>query len=154
MYETIDTLWLTEAIVSKLMKVLRWSRTISHLFLRVCCTVDDIVHFMWMRECINNYSHPVCGIDRYQVNKKRNTSLHDRLAFNTHYPPVNKLFLSVTKFSLYISLYISFTKLVPMSYVLPFLRILLRRLWIPHEFVRKKHLIFNWFDSCSIDVLI
>ena len=66
----------------------------------------------------------------------------------------NKLFLLVTKFSLYISAYISFSKLVPMTYVLSFLRVLLRRLRMPHEFVRKKHLIFNCFDSCSIDVLI
>ena len=67
---TINTLWLTEAIVSILMKVLRWSRTISHLFLRICCIVDDIVHFIWMRGCINNYLHPLCGIDRYQLKKK------------------------------------------------------------------------------------
>ena len=152
MYETIDTLWLIEAIVSILMKVLRWSRTISHLFLRIYCIVDDIVHFIWMRGCINNYPHPVCEIHRYQF--KKNTSLHDRLFFNTLYPPVNKFFLSVTKFSLYISPYISFSKLVPMTYVLTFLRVLLRRLRMPHEFVRKKHLIFNCFDSCSIDVLI
>ena len=67
------------------------------------------------------------------IKKKKNTSLHDRLVFNTLYPPVNKLFLSVTKFSLYISPYISFLKLVPMTYVLPFLRVLLRRLRMPHE---------------------
>ena len=70
MYGTIDTLWLIEAIVSILMKVLRWSRTISHLFLRICCIMDDIVHFIWMRGCINNYPHPFCGIDRYQFKKK------------------------------------------------------------------------------------
>ena len=96
--------WLIEAIVSILMEVLRWSRTISHLFLRICCIVDDIVHFIWMRGYINNYPHPVCGIDRYQF--KKNTSLYDRLVFNTLYPPLNKFFLSVTKFSLYISPYI------------------------------------------------
>ena len=49
MYGTIDTLWLIEAIVSILMKVLRWWRTISHFFLRICCIVDVIVHFIWMR---------------------------------------------------------------------------------------------------------
>ena len=70
MYGAIDTLWLIEAIVSILMKVLRWSRTISYLFLRICCIVDDIVHFIWMRGCINNYPHPVCGIHRYQFKKK------------------------------------------------------------------------------------
>ena len=122
--------------------------------LRICCIVDDILHFIWMRGCINNYPHPVCGIDRYQFKEKKNTSLNDRLVVNTLYPPVNKLFLSVTKFSLYISPCISFSKLVPMTYVLPFLRVLLCRLRMPHEFVRKKHLIFNCFDSCSIDVLI
>ena len=53
MYETIDTLWLIEAIVSILMKVLRWSRTISHLFLRIYCIVDDIVHFIWMHLIFN-----------------------------------------------------------------------------------------------------
>ena len=74
MYGTIDTLWLIEAIVSILTKVLRWSRTISHLFLRICRIVDDIVHFIWMRGCINNYPHPVCGIDRYQFNKKTHIS--------------------------------------------------------------------------------
>ena len=153
MYGTIDTLWLIEAIVSILMKVLRWSRTISQLFLRICCIVDEIVHFVWMPGCFNNYPHPICGNDRYQF-KKKNTSLHDRLVFNTLYPPVNKVFLSVTKFSLYIPPYISFSKLVPMTYVLPSLRILLHRLRMPHEFVRKKHPIFNFFDSCSIDVLI
>ena len=84
----------------------------------------------------------------------KKTSLHDRLVFNTLYPPVTKVFLSVTKFSLYISPYKSFSMLVPMTYVLPFLRVLLRRLRMPHETVRKKHLIFNCFDSCSIDVLI
>ena len=78
---------------------------------------------------------------------KKNTSLHDRFVYNTLYPPVNKLFLSVTKFGLYIFPYISFSKLLPMTYVLPFLRVLLRRLRMPHEFVRKKHLIFNCFDS-------
>ena len=80
--------------------------------------------------------------------------LWNRLVFNTFYPPVNKLFLSVTKFSLYISPYISFSKLVPMTFVLPSLRVLLCRLRMPYEFVRKKHLIFNCFDSCSIDVFI
>ena len=85
---------------------------------------------------------------------EKNTSLHDRLIFNTLHPPVNKLFLPVTKCSLYISQYISFSKLVPMTYVLPFLRLLLRRLRMPHKFVRKKYPIFNCFDSCSIDVLI
>ena len=143
MYGTIVTLWRIETIVSILMKVLRWSRTISHLFLRICCIMDDWVHFIWMRVCINNYPHPVYGFDRYWL-KKKNMSLHDRLVFNTLYPPVNKLFLSVTKFSLYISPYISLSKLVPMTYVLPFLRVLLRRLRIPYEFVRKKHLIFNF----------
>ena len=93
MYGTIDTLWLIEAIVSILMKILRWSRTISLLFLRIFCIVDDIVHFIWMRRCINNYPHPVCEIDRYQLQKK-NTSLHDILVFNTLYPPVNKLSFS------------------------------------------------------------
>ena len=44
--------------------------------------------------------------------------------------------------------YISFSKLLPMTYVLPFLRVLLRRLRMPHEFVRKNYLIFNSFDSC------
>ena len=134
------------------MKVSRWSRTISHLFLRICCIVDDIVHFIWMRGCINNYPHPVCGIDRYQF-KEKNTSLHYRLVFNILHPPVNKLSLSVTKFSLYISPYISFSKLVSMTYVLPFLRVLLRRFRMPHEFVRKKHLILQlfWFilDRCT-----
>ena len=71
MHKTIDTLWLIEAIVSILMKVLRWSHTISHLFLRICCIVDDIVHFIWMRGRINNYPHPVCGIDHYQFKKKK-----------------------------------------------------------------------------------
>ena len=70
MYGTSDAPWLIEAIVSILMKVLRWSRTISHLFLRICCMVDDIVHFIRMRGCINNYPHPVCGNDRYQFKKK------------------------------------------------------------------------------------
>ena len=106
-----------------------------------------------MQGCINNYPHPVCGIDSYQFNEK-NTSLHDRLVFNTLYPPVNKHFLSVAKFSVYISPYISFSKLVPMTHVLPFLRVLLRRLRMPHEYVRRKNLIFNCFDLCSIDVLI
>ena len=153
MYGTIDTLWLIEAIVSILMKVLRWSRTIFHLFLRVCCIVDDTVHFIWMRGCINNHPHSVCRIDRYQYIKKH-ASLDNRLVFNTLCPPVNKLFLSVTKFSLYISPYTSFLKLLPMTYVLPFLRVLLCRLRMPHEFVREKHLIFSCFDSCSIDVFI
>ena len=58
------------AIAFILMKVLRWLRTKSHSFLRICCIVDDIVHFIWMRGCINNYPHPVCGIDRYQFKKK------------------------------------------------------------------------------------
>ena len=70
MYGTIDTLWLIETIVSILMKVLRWSRTISHLFLRIFCIMDDLVHLIWMRGCINNYPHPVCRIDRYRLKKK------------------------------------------------------------------------------------
>ena len=70
MFGTIDNLWLIEAIVSIIMKVLSWSRTVSHLFLRICCIVDDIVHFIWMRRCVNNYPRPVCGIDRYQFKKK------------------------------------------------------------------------------------
>ena len=74
MYGTIDTLWFIEAIVSIFMKVLRWSRTISHLFLRICYIVDDIVHFIWMRGCINNYPHPVCGIVRYQLKEKKHIS--------------------------------------------------------------------------------
>ena len=45
------------------------------------------------------------------------------------------------KFSSYISPYISFWKLVLMTYVLPSLRVLLRRLRMLHEFVRKKHLL-------------
>ena len=44
------------------------------------------------------------------------------LFINTLCPPVNKLFLSVTKFSLYIPPYISFSRLVPMAYVLLLLR--------------------------------
>ena len=44
---------------------------------------------------------------------------------NTLFPPVNKLFLSVTKFSLNISPYISFSGLVPMTYDLPLLRVAL-----------------------------
>ena len=82
MYGTIDTLWLIEAIVSILMKVLRWSRTISHLFLRICCIVDGTVHFIWMRGCINNYLHPVCGIYRYQFKKK--TLLYMIALFSIH----------------------------------------------------------------------
>ena len=74
MYGTIQTLWLFETIVSILMKVLRWSRTISHLFLRICCIVDEKVHFIWMRGCINNYLHPVCGIDRYRFKEKQHIS--------------------------------------------------------------------------------
>ena len=41
---------------------------------------------------------------------------------NTLCPPVNQLFLSVTKFSMYFYPYISFSGLVPMTYVLPLLR--------------------------------
>ena len=70
MYGTMDTLWLVEAIVSILIKVLHWSRTTSHLFSGICYIVDDIVHFIWIRGCINNYPHPVCGINRYQLKKK------------------------------------------------------------------------------------
>ena len=106
MYETIDTLWLTEAIVSKFMKVLRWSRTISHLFLRVCCTVDDIVHFMWMRECINNYPHPVCGIDRYQV-KKKETHLYIIALLSIHFIHLSTSFFFQSQNSVYIFPHIS-----------------------------------------------
>ena len=74
MYGTVDTLWHIEAIVSIFIKVLHWSRIISHLFLRIWCIVDDIVHFIWMRGCINNYPHPVSGIDRYQFKKKKQIS--------------------------------------------------------------------------------
>ena len=74
MYGIIDTLWLIEVIVSILMKFLRWSRTISHLFLRICCMVDEILYFIWMRGCINNYPYPVCGIGRYQFKKKKHIS--------------------------------------------------------------------------------
>ena len=34
------------------------------------------------------------------------------------------------------------------------LRLPLRKLWMPHEFVRRRHLIFNYFDSCSLGVLM
>ena len=91
---------------------------------------EILKYFKWKFQCFNETLH------RLQP--------YDRLVCNTLYPPVNKLFLSVTKFSLYISPYISFSKLVPMTYVLPFLKVLLRRLRMPHEFVCKKHLIFNF----------
>ena len=55
--------------------------TITHLFLRICCIVDDIVHIIWMRGCINNYPHPVCRIDHYQFKKK--TSLRFNLPEST-----------------------------------------------------------------------
>ena len=109
------------------------------------------LYTIWMRGCINIYC--ILSVKLIVINIKKNTSLHDRLVFNTLYPPVNKLFLSVTKFSLYISPYISFSKLVPMTYVLPFLRVLLRRLRKPHQFVRKKTPDFQlfWFmlNRCS-----
>ena len=105
MYGTIDTLWLIEAIVSILMKVLRWSRTISHLFLRICCIVDDIVHFIWMRGCINNYPHPVCGIDRYQFKKK--THLYMIALFSIHFIHLSTSFFFQSQNSVYIFLLIS-----------------------------------------------
>ena len=67
---------------------------------------------------------------------------------NTLWPPVNKLFLSVTKFSLYIYPYISFSRLVPMTYVLPLLR------HCAGFECRTRHQIFNCFDSCLLGVLI
>ena len=50
--------------------VLRWLHTISHLFLHICCIVDGIVHFVWIRGWVNNYPHSVCGIYYYQFKKK------------------------------------------------------------------------------------
>ena len=121
-------------------------RTISYLFLHICCIVDGIVNFIWMRRCINNYPHPVCGIDRYQFKKKHISTWSP--CFQYTLSACQQAFsFSNTKFSLYISPYISFSKLVPMTYVLPFLRVLLRRLRMLHEFVRKQDLIC----FCSID---
>ena len=105
MYGTIDTLWLMEAIVSILMKVLRWSRTIAHLFLRICYIVYDIVHFKWMRGCINNYPHPICGIYRYEFKKKEN--LYMIALFSIHFIHLSTSFFFQSQNSVYIFPHIS-----------------------------------------------
>ena len=105
MYGTIDTLWLIEAIVSILMKVLHWLLTISHLFSRISCIVDDIVHFIWMRGCINNYPHPICGIDRYKLKKK--THLYMIALFSIHFIHLLTGFFFQSQNSVYIFPHIS-----------------------------------------------
>ena len=107
MYGTIDILWLIEAIFSILMKILRWSRKVSHLFLRIRCIVDDIVHFILMRGCINNYPHPVCGIDRYQI--KKNSSLIITL-FSIHFIHLSTNFFFQSQNSVYIFSHISLSR--------------------------------------------
>ena len=104
-YGTYDTPCLIEAIVSILIKVLRWLGIISHLFLRIRCIVDAIVHFIWMRGCINNYSHPVCGIDRYQFKKK--THLYMIALFSIHFIHLSTSFFFQSQNSVYIFPYIS-----------------------------------------------
>ena len=113
MYGTIDTLCLIAVIVSIIMKVLRWSRTISHLFLRICYIVDDIVNFIWMRGCINNYPHTVCGFDRYQL-KKKNAHLYMIALFSIHFIHLSTSFFFQSQNSDYIFPYISpFRRLCP-----------------------------------------
>ena len=136
-----------------LWKVLHWLHTLCHLFLHVCCIVDGIVHFIWMRGWVNNYPHSVYGIYCYQFKKEKH-HFSTSSCFPIHFIHLNNLFLPVTKFSLYISPYISFSRLVPITYVLLLLRLPLRRLWMPHEFLRRRHLIFNRFDSCLFGVLM
>ena len=115
MYRTVDTLWLIEAIVSILMKVLRWSYVysslhifLSHLFLRMCCIVDDIVHFIWMRVCINNYPHPVCGIDCYQFKKK--THLYMITLLSIHFIHLSTSFFFQSQNSVYVFPHISVSR--------------------------------------------
>ena len=59
------------------------------------------------------------------INFKKKTSFLYIISLfaNILCPPVNKLFLLVPKFSIYFSLYISFSGLVPMTYVLLLLRV-------------------------------
>ena len=91
---------------SILMKVLRWSRTIFHLFLRICCIVDDIVDFIWMRGCIKNYLHPVCAIDRYQLKQKKK-HLYMIALFSIHFIRPSTSFFFQLQNSVYIFPHIS-----------------------------------------------
>ena len=66
---------------------LHWLNVISHLFLHICFIVDGIVHFIWMRGCVNNYPHSVYGIYRYQFKKEKNHLYMISSLANTLCPP-------------------------------------------------------------------
>ena len=133
-----------------LWKVLHWLHTLCHLFLHVCCIVDGIVHFIWMRGWVNNYPHSVYGIYCYEFKKEKHNFSTSSPCFPIHFIHLNKLFLPVRKFSLYTSPYISFSRLVPIIYTYCS--------FSEYHYAgfkcRTRHLIFNCFDSCSLGVLM
>ena len=140
--------------------VLHWLHTISRLFLHICCIVDGIVHFIWMRGWVNNYPHSVSGIHRYQFKKEEHHFSTWSPSFPIHFVHLNKLFLPVTKFILYISPYIYFSRFVPVTYVLLLLKVPLCRLWMLHEapdfqsfrfmLIRWTHCVHMFMLTCTL----
>ena len=103
--------------------------------------VDD---FIWM--WVNNLSSALCLWKLSLSILKRETLFLYMISLfaKTLSSTVNKLFLLVRKFSLYISPYI-YSHLGACAHDLRF---------APPKSSFRRHLIFNCFDSCSIDVLM
>ena len=115
----------------------------------ICCIVDGIVHFIWMRGWVNNYPHSVCAIYCYQFKMKNIISLYDLLVFQYTLSTSTSFFFQ-SQNSVYIFPHIFTSRNLcryPMSYCS----------WEYHYAgfeCRTRHLIFNCFDSCSLGVLM
>ena len=97
---------------------------ISFIFTYLLHSGRHGTHFIWMRGWVNNFRTLRLWNLSLSILKRKTSFLYIIFLFaNTLFPPVNKLFLSVTKFSIYFSPYISISGLVPMTYVLPLLRV-------------------------------
>ena len=103
--------------------VLHWLHKISRLFLHICYIVGGIVYTLYECEGESIIIRTLWNLS-LSISKRKTFFLYTIFLFaNTLFPPVKKLFLSVTKFSIYFFPYISFSGLVPIMYVLRLLRV-------------------------------
>ena len=118
--------------------ILHWLHTISYLFLRICCIVDGIVHFIWIRGWVNNYPYSVCGIYHYQFKKEKHHFSTCSPCLPIHFVHLSTSFFVRSQNSVYI-----FPHIFPSRGLCP---------WPTScpswEYYCTRHLIFNCFDSC------
>ena len=105
--------------------------------------MDDIVYTLYECEGESIIIRTLWNLSLSILKRKTSFLYMIFLFVDTLFPPVNKLFLSVTKFSIYFSPYISFSRLVSRPASCPSL-----------EYHCTRHLIFNCLDSCSVGVLM